>query len=356
MGINAKEAENVAFAREVIALLPEFLDRPNVLGIGEIGLHKCTPNEVTTLVELIDLAMRRGEQMLFHTPHLEDKYKGTRMILDLLRADRRVDRSRVCIDHCEEHTIRLVLDEGYWAGITLYPTTKATPERAADMVEIYGPERILVNSSADWGPSDPLAVPEFMSAMRRRGHPESLVRRIVYENPLALMNQSRGFKFTPPDHAIGITSRVAGVLAACRFRKKLPDKVRHLARPAKIGQVQPLGRGVDVLLSAAKRDGGDAAGGHPVGVQAAVGDRPARLGRPAADGRLGGQDRRVVVGQAEGLVIETAVDLAPRRSSPSTLRTCRAACSKRLLDRPNDLGGGRPGRGCGPRPAARPPA
>jgi predicted metal-dependent TIM-barrel fold hydrolase len=35
---------------------------------------------------------------------------------------------------------------GYWAGITLYPTTKATPERAVDLVEMYGPERILVNS------------------------------------------------------------------------------------------------------------------------------------------------------------------------------------------------------------------
>ena len=118
-----------------------------------------------------------------------------------MRADRRVDRSRVCIDHCEEHTIRLALEEGYWAGITLYPTTKATPERAADMVEMYGAERILVNSSADWGPSDPLAVPEFIFAMRRRGHPESLVRRIVYENPLAFMNQSRNFTFTPPEHA-----------------------------------------------------------------------------------------------------------------------------------------------------------
>jgi len=200
VGINAKEAENVAFAREVIALLPEFLDKPEVLGLGEIGLHKCTKNEVTTLLELIELGMKRDEQLLFHTPHLEDKYKGTRMILDILRADRRVDRSRVCIDHCEEHTIRQVLDEGYWAGITLYPTTKATPERAADLVEILGAERILVNSSADWGPSDPLAVPAFVSAMRRRGHGESLIRRIVYENPLTFMNQSRSFTFHPPEH------------------------------------------------------------------------------------------------------------------------------------------------------------
>ena len=197
MGINAKEAEDVGFSREVIAMLPEFLDRPSVLGIGEIGLHKCTRNEVTTLLGLIELGMQRDEQLLFHTPHLEDKHMGTRMILDMLRADRRVDRSRVCVDHCEEHTIRMVLDEGYWAGITLYPTTKATPERAADMIEVYGPERILVNSSADWGPSDPMAVPQFIFVMRRRGHPESLIRRIVYDNPLTFLNQSVNFQFTP---------------------------------------------------------------------------------------------------------------------------------------------------------------
>jgi predicted metal-dependent TIM-barrel fold hydrolase len=200
VGINAKEAENVGFAREVIALLPEFLDKPDVLGVGEIGLHKNTKNEMATLEAVVDLALQRDEQLLFHTPHMEDKYKGTCMIMDLLRGDRRVDRSRVCIDHCEEHTVRQVLDEGYWAGLTLYPTTKCTPDRAVDLIERYGPERILVSSSADWGPSDPMAVPTFIFTMRRRGHHDSLIRRIVYDNPLTFMNQSRNFTFTPPDH------------------------------------------------------------------------------------------------------------------------------------------------------------
>jgi uncharacterized protein len=199
IGFNSKEAENVDFAREVLPIIPEFLDRPNVLGIGEIGLNKNTRNEVATLEMLIDLALRTNEQMLFHTPHMADKYQGTRMILDLLRADSRVDRSRVCIDHVEEHTIRLALDEGYWAGMTLYPTTKATPDRAADMVEVYGPERLLVNSSADWGPSRPTAVPDFILTMRRRGHSEASIRRIVYDNPLEFLNQSRHFEFVPPE-------------------------------------------------------------------------------------------------------------------------------------------------------------
>ena len=55
-----------------------------------------------------------------------------------------------------------------------------------------------MNSSADWGPSNPLAVPEFIFTMRRRGHAESVIRQIVYDNPLEFMSQSRNFQFTPP--------------------------------------------------------------------------------------------------------------------------------------------------------------
>ena len=197
--INAKEAENVALARAVIAMIPEFLDRPGVLGIGEIGLNKNTRNEATVFLEHVELAMRSDEQLLIHTPHLEDKYQGTRMILDMLCGDERVQRERVLVDHVEEHTVRHVLDEGFWAGMTLYPVTKCTPSRAADIVEVYGPERLLVNSAGDWGPSKPTAVPDFILELRRRGQPESLIRRIVYDNPLAFFSQSRNVVFSPPD-------------------------------------------------------------------------------------------------------------------------------------------------------------
>jgi uncharacterized protein len=197
--INAKEAENVALARDVIAMIPEFLGQPGVLGIGEIGLNKNTRNEATVFLEHVELAMRSDEQMLIHTPHLEDKYQGTRMILDMLCGDERVRRERVLIDHVEEHTVRHVLDEGFWAGMTLYPVTKCTPSRAADILEVYGPERLLVNSAGDWGPSKPTAVPDLILELRRRGHPESLIRRIVYDNPLAFFSQSRGFVFDRPD-------------------------------------------------------------------------------------------------------------------------------------------------------------
>ncbi len=98
--INAKEAENVRLSREVIAMIPEFLDQPGVLGIGEIGLNKNTKNEATIFLEHLDLAAKTDELILIHTPHLEDKYQGTRMILDMLegrppaRPSSRAGRSR----------------------------------------------------------------------------------------------------------------------------------------------------------------------------------------------------------------------------------------------------------------------
>lgn len=197
--INAKEAENVSLSREVISMIPEFMDKPGVLGIGEIGLNKNTKNEATIFREHVELAMKTRELILIHTPHLDDKYKGTRMIVDMLLEDPRVEPERVLIDHVEEHTVRLAKEEGFWCAMTLYPVTKCTPARAADIIEMYGDDRIMVNSAGDWGPSQPLAVPDFIQEMRRRGVPDSRIKKIVYDNPLEFFKQSRNFKFTPPD-------------------------------------------------------------------------------------------------------------------------------------------------------------
>ncbi len=191
--INAKEAENVSLSHEVIALIPEFIEKPNVLGIGEIGLNKNTPNECTIFCEHLALAARRDELVLIHTPHLEDKYKGTRMILDMLRNESRLRPERVCVDHAEEHTIRPILDAGYWCALTLYPITKCTPQRAADMIEVYGTERVMVNSAGDWGPSNPMNVPELILELRLRGHDDARISRLVYENPRTFFSQCRRF-------------------------------------------------------------------------------------------------------------------------------------------------------------------
>lgn len=191
--INAKEAENVGLSRDVISIMPEYLEKPGVLGVGEIGLNKNTKNEALIFCEQVDLAARLGKIILIHTPHLEDKYMGTRMILDMLKLDSRIAPHQVCIDHVEEHTIRDAAEAGYWYGMTLYPTTKCTPQRAADMIELYGAERVMVNSASDWGPSGPAVIRDFASEMLARGHSRELVRRIIFENPIRFFAQSAGW-------------------------------------------------------------------------------------------------------------------------------------------------------------------
>lgn len=192
--INSKEAEDVGLAEEVIALVPQFLDRPNVLGIGEIGLNKNSRNEMRVLEMQVDLAARHNQLILVHTPHLEDKLKGTKLILSVLKNDQRIKPERVIIDHVEEHTVELVLDAGMWAGMTLYPETKCTPARAIDILEVYGNERLWLNSACDWGASDPLAVPKTALEMKRRGHLEKAVEQVIFRNPESFLNQSGRFR------------------------------------------------------------------------------------------------------------------------------------------------------------------
>jgi hypothetical protein len=197
MAMNPKESDDRALSREVLARIPKFLDRPTVLGIGEIGLNRITRNEIDTYTEQVDLALTHRQLILIHTPHLEDKLKGTRISVDVLRSFSAIEPERVLVDHAEEHTLRAILDHGYWVGLTLYPQTKVSAQRAVDMVERFGIERICVAGACDWGPSDPIAVPRLILEMRRRKHAEELIHRLVYENPVRFLSQSPRFRIRP---------------------------------------------------------------------------------------------------------------------------------------------------------------
>lgn len=192
--INPKESEDVKLAEEVIDIIPKFLDKPNVLGIGEIGLNKNSRNELRVFEKHVDVAAEHDQLILIHTPHLEDKLKGTRLIVDALKNDKRIKPERVIIDHVEEHTIKLVLDSGFWAGMTLYPDSKCTSARAIDMIDIYGGERLWMNSACDWGVSVPLAVPRTALEMKKRGHSAEKIDKMIYQNPLQFMSQSPKFR------------------------------------------------------------------------------------------------------------------------------------------------------------------
>jgi len=196
VAVNPKEAENPELTRDVLRAMPEFLEKPTCLGVGETGLHKSTRNEINSLQAHVELAMAHGQLVLIHTPHLSDKAHGTKTVLEVL-AGLDVDRGRVWIDHVEEHTVKSVLDAGYWAGMTLYPVTKCTPRRAADILEKYGTERLLVNSSADWGPSDPFTLQECILEYRRRGHSLQEAVEVFHNNPCRFLGQNPKWDIAP---------------------------------------------------------------------------------------------------------------------------------------------------------------
>ena len=197
VAVNPKEAENPELSRIVLEHMPEFFKKPNVLGVGETGLHLSSKNECDIFEEQVQLAVDYDQLLLIHTPHLHDKLYGTKKILEILAGFKKLNPDKVWIDHVEEHTIRPIREKGYWTGFTLYPITKCTATRACDMLEVYGWDRMLINSSADWGPSDLFTLQEAVLEFRRRGHSVQEATEIFFNNPCRYLGQNPKFKFKP---------------------------------------------------------------------------------------------------------------------------------------------------------------
>jgi predicted metal-dependent TIM-barrel fold hydrolase len=188
LALNPKEANNARVAQEVIDLLPRYLGKDGVVAVGEVGYDDMTAEEEKYFAMQMELAMRFDLPALVHTPH-RDKKRGTERSLALVK-ELGFPEERVLIDHNTEETLPLVLATGCWAGHSIYPHTKMDETRMAALVKRYGGERILVNSAADWGVSDPLKVPKTVAVMREAGIPDATIATIVWDNPVKFFSQS----------------------------------------------------------------------------------------------------------------------------------------------------------------------
>lgn len=192
IGLNSKEANNEALAEQVIEILPLFASKEGVVGIGEIGYDDQTAAEDKYFRIQIELAKELDTIIQIHTPH-RDKKRGTSRSMDVC-LEHKVEPGKVIIDHNNEETAQEVLERGFWAAFTIYPKTKMGNERMVEIVRKYGSERIIVNSSADWGVSDPLSVPKTAALMRERGISEEDIRKVCYQNALTAFGQSGQMK------------------------------------------------------------------------------------------------------------------------------------------------------------------
>lgn len=188
IGLNSKEANNEALAREVLELIPLYALKEGVVAVGEIGYDEITAAEERAYQWQLDFAVRHDMVVMVHSPH-RDKKNGIRRSIAVAR-ECRLPMTKLVIDHNNEETVQDVLDAGAWAAFTIYPHTKMGSERMVEIVKKYGPERIIVDSSADWGVSDPLSVPRTAALMLERGVPREWVERVTWQNALDAYAQS----------------------------------------------------------------------------------------------------------------------------------------------------------------------
>jgi predicted metal-dependent TIM-barrel fold hydrolase len=188
MGMNPKEANDSKLAEGVLALLPRYLEKDGVVAVGEIGYDDMTDAEDRVFRRQIELAMEAKLPILIHTPH-RDKKRGTERTISVVK-DMGIAPELVLVDHNNEETLKATLDSGCWAGHSIYPKTKMDEGRMVELVKQFGSERIIINSAADWGVSDPLKVPKTVRAMQDAGILDSIIQTIVWENPASFFAQS----------------------------------------------------------------------------------------------------------------------------------------------------------------------
>ena len=188
IGLNSREANNEKLAEQVMEVLPLFIMKEGVVGIGEIGFDDQTPAEEKYYRLQLELAKETELPVQIHTPH-RDKKRGTRRSMDIA-LEHGISPDTVIIDHNNEETVKEVLDRGFWAAFTIYPFTKMGNERMVEIVKQYGTERIMINSAADWGISDPLAAPKTAALMKARGISAEDIEQVTYRNAITAFGKS----------------------------------------------------------------------------------------------------------------------------------------------------------------------
>jgi hypothetical protein len=188
LALNPKEA-NDPRCRGVLAELPRYLDKDGVVAVGEIGYDSMTPAEDEVFAAQLRLATEYDLPALVHTPH-RDKLAGTHRSLDVVR-ESGIDPGRVLLDHLNEVTVGPAADAGVWMGFSIYPDTKMDPRRMVEIIREFGTGRILVNSAADWGRSDPLSTLRTADAMLAAGFSEDDVDQVLWRNPVEFYGPGR---------------------------------------------------------------------------------------------------------------------------------------------------------------------
>ncbi|WP_329044167.1 TatD family hydrolase [Amycolatopsis sp. NBC_01488] len=187
IALNPKEANDPRCV-PVLDLLSRYLEKDGVVAVGEIGYDSMTAEEDKAFAAQLALAIDHDLPAMVHTPH-RDKAAGTERSIAVVR-ESGIAPERVVLDHLNEVTVAVVKDSGSWMGFSIYPDTKMDEDRMVAILREYGTEKVLVNSAADWGKSDPLKTRKTGDAMLAAGFTEDDVDQVLWRNPVEFYGQS----------------------------------------------------------------------------------------------------------------------------------------------------------------------
>ncbi|MDJ0462741.1 TatD family hydrolase [Streptomyces sp. H27-C3] len=195
LALNPKEANDPRCA-PVLDALPRYLVKDSVVAVGEIGYDSMTPAEDTALAAQLQLAADHALPALVHTPH-RDKLVGLRRTIDVIR-ESHLPPEHVLLDHLNETTVKAAADSGCWLGFSIYPGTKMDEDRMVAVIKDHGTNKVLVNSAADWGKSDPLMTRRVGDALLAAGFSDDDVDKVLWRNPVAFYGLSGRLQLDVP--------------------------------------------------------------------------------------------------------------------------------------------------------------
>lgn len=196
ISVNPKESIANPLAFEATDVMEkEFLNRERVVAVGEIGYNLINDLEEEVFVKQLEICKNRKLLTMIHLPHVDKPKAMERM--GRIFGENNYDFNNILIDHNTEETIQKTLDWGAWAGLSVYPNTKLSPGRVIDIVNSHGSDKIMVNSAADWGISDPLSVPLTAREMRKNRCKSEDIDKVTFYNAFEFFKQSKNFTWKP---------------------------------------------------------------------------------------------------------------------------------------------------------------
>jgi len=196
ISVNPKESTLRPLAIDALKIMErDFLQRERVVAVGEIGYNSINDLEKEIFVKQLEICKKENLLAMIHLPHI-DKPKAMDEMEKIFK-NNSYNLNNILIDHNTEETIQKTLEWGAWAGLSVYPNTKLSPDRVINIVNKYGSDRIMVNSAADWGRSDPLSVPLTAREMRKNGSKKEDIDKVTFYNAYEFFKHSKKFTWAP---------------------------------------------------------------------------------------------------------------------------------------------------------------